>query len=74
MDVLEIGFLDDRRPFDKNRTIMPNTKSADDIFGRLDKGNAMIVAMIDYGTCRIENLAPCAESFIDGIRVIFKNT
>ena len=72
VDVLEIGFLDDRRPFDKNRTIMPDTKSADDIFGRLDKGNAMIVAMIDYGTCRIENLAPCAESFIDGIRVIFK--
>ncbi|MFR3117262.1 MAG: hypothetical protein ACLTOJ_07445 [[Clostridium] symbiosum] len=58
VDVLEIGFLDDRRPFDKNRTIMPDTKSADDIFGRLDKGNAMIVAMIDYGTCRIENLAP----------------
>lgn len=72
VDALEIGFLDERRPFDRNRTIMPDTKSADRIFGRLDKGNAMIVAMIDYGACGIENLSPCGESFIDGIRVIFK--
>ena len=28
--------------------------------------------MIDYGTCSIENLQPCSESFLDGIRVIFK--
>lgn len=72
VDALEIGFLDERRPFDRNRTIMPDTKSADQIFGKLNKGNAMIVAMIDYGTCGIEHLAPCEESFIDGIRVIFK--
>lgn len=28
--------------------------------------------MIDYGTCSISNLQPCEESFLDGIRVIFK--
>ena len=28
--------------------------------------------MIDYGTCSIENIEPCSESFLDGIRVIFK--
>lgn len=72
VDVLEIGFLDDRRPYDDNRTIMPDTESADRVYRNLDKGNSMIVAMIDYGTCAIENLAPCSESFIDGIRVIFK--
>ena len=32
----------------------------------------MIVGMIDYGTCAIEKLIPAAESFMDGIRVIFK--
>ncbi|MFR1477063.1 MAG: hypothetical protein ACLSB9_15880 [Hydrogeniiclostridium mannosilyticum] len=32
----------------------------------------MVVGMIDYGTCSIENLQPCEESFLDGIRVIFK--
>lgn len=72
VDVLEIGFLDERQPFDYNRTMMPDTKSADHIYQKLYKGNTMIVAMIDYGTCGVENLSPCAESFIDGIRVIFK--
>ncbi|MEG2427974.1 MAG: aldolase catalytic domain-containing protein [Clostridium sp.] len=71
-DVLEIGFLDERRPFDKDRTMMPDTQSADRIFQKLDKKQAMIVAMIDYGTCSIDRLAPCSETFIDGIRVIFK--
>ena len=32
----------------------------------------MVVGMIDYGTCAIENLSPAEESFLDGIRVIFK--
>lgn len=72
VDVLEIGFLDERQPFDYNRTMMPDTKSADHIYQKLCKGNTMIVAMIDYGTCGVENLSPCSESFIDGIRVIFK--
>ena len=28
--------------------------------------------LIDYGTCDLENIEPCAESVLDGIRVIFK--
>ena len=50
VDILEIGFLDERRPFDRNRTIMPDTASADRLFGHLDKGSTMLVGMIDYGT------------------------
>ena len=46
VDILEVGFLDDRRSFDRNRTIMPTTQCADQIFGKLDKGNTMIVAML----------------------------
>lgn len=72
VDILEIGFLDERRPFDKNRTIMPDTDSADRLFGHLEKGNTMLVGMIDYGTCSIENVSPCSKSCLDGIRVIFK--
>lgn len=72
VDVIEVGFLDARRSFDINRSIMPDTDSADRIYGNLDKGNAMVVGMIDYGTCPIENLRPCRETFLDGIRVIFK--
>lgn len=72
VDIIEVGFLDDRRPFDIDRTIIPDTASADKIYGALNKKNAMVVGMIDFGTCAIENLAHCSESYLDGIRVIFK--
>lgn len=72
VDIIEIGFLDDRRPFDIDRSIMPDTASVERIFGALDRKQAMIVGMVDYGTCRIENFQPCEDSFLDGIRVIFK--
>lgn len=72
VEFIEIGFLDERRDFDMNRTIFPNTESANKIFAGLDKGNATVLGMIDYGTCGIENLQPAKDTFIDGIRVIFK--
>lgn len=72
VDVIEIGFLDDRRPFDINRSIMPDTDCVEKIYGGLDRKQAMVVGMIDYGTCKLENIKPCKDSFLDGIRVIFK--
>lgn len=72
VDIIEVGFLDDRRPFDIDRSIMPDTKSVERIWGKSYKKQAMVVGMIDYGTCDISNIAPCKESYLDGIRVIFK--
>jgi 4-hydroxy 2-oxovalerate aldolase len=72
INVIEVGFLDERRNFDINRSIMPDTASVEKIFGNIDKKNSMIVGMIDYGTCSIKNIQPCKESYLDGIRVIFK--
>lgn len=72
VDIIEIGFLDERRPFDADRSIMPDTDSVGKIFGELDRKQAMVVGMIDYGTCSLEHIKPCNESFLDGIRVIFK--
>ena len=72
VNIIEIGFLDERRPFDVDRSIMPDTKSAGKLYGNLNRKQAMIVGMIDYGTCGIENIEPCNESVLDGIRVIFK--
>lgn len=71
-DIIEVGFLDERRPFDINKSIMPDTESVRKIWGSVKKRPFMIVGMIDYGTCGIENIQPCEESFLDGIRVIFK--
>ncbi len=72
VDIIEVGFLDARRLYDASRTIMPNSKAVHEIFGKLDAGSAMLVGMIDYGTCGLENIVPCEESILDGIRVIFK--
>lgn len=72
VDVIEIGFLDERRPFDMDRSIMPDTDSVGKIYGKLDRRQAMIVGMIDFGTCSLEHIRPACESFLDGIRVIFK--
>lgn len=72
IDIIEIGFLDDRRPLDIDRSIMPDTESVGKIYGLLDRKQAMVVGMIDYGTCSLENIQPCEESYLDGIRVIFK--
>ncbi len=72
IDIIEIGFLDESRAADSNRTIMPDCAAVNRLYGGLDKGNALIVGMIDYGTCGIEHLIPCSDSFMDGIRIIFK--
>ena len=72
VEMIEVGFLDERCPFDPDRTILPDTASFDRVFGTLPKKNAMAVAMIDYGTCGIERLAPADKTCLDGIRVIFK--
>lgn len=72
VDFIEVGFLDDRRVFDINRSIMPTTECMSKIYGNLSKKHTEVVGMIDYGTCGIENIQPCRDTILDGIRVIFK--
>lgn len=72
VDIIEVGFIDDRRPFDINRSIFPDTVSIKKIYGAIPKKAPITVGMIDYGTCKLENIQPASESWIDGIRVIFK--
>ncbi len=72
VDIIEVGFMDERRTYDPDRTIMPDSDAVERNFGKFDHGNSMIVGMIDFGTCGIKNVKPCTESCLDGIRVIFK--
>ncbi|MCR5268082.1 MAG: aldolase catalytic domain-containing protein [Lachnospiraceae bacterium] len=72
IDIIEIGFLDDRRVYDWDRSILPDTESVEKTYGSLDRRDSMIVGMIDYGTCDISHVQDAQESFLDGIRVIFK--
>lgn len=72
VDMIEVGFIDERRPYDYNRSIFPNTEAIGRTFDCVTKRPPMVLGMIDYGTCSLENIQPCEESFLDGIRVIFK--
>ncbi len=72
VEFMELGFLDQRRPFDINRSIMPDTECMRKIYGKLDRKKTKLVGMIDYGTCDISNIQPCKDCYLDGIRVIFK--
>ena len=72
VDYIEIGFMDDRRKFDENRSIAPGSAAMSRLYEGLDKKNAFVVGMIDYGTCDISLVQPQTETIMDGIRVIFK--
>lgn len=72
LEYIEVGFIDNRVQFDYDKSIMPNTECVGKIWGQLDKKKTKVVAMIDYGTCDISNIQPCKDSYLDGIRVIFK--
>ncbi|MBR6147718.1 MAG: aldolase catalytic domain-containing protein [Lachnospiraceae bacterium] len=72
VDYIEIGFMDDRRDADMNRSIAPGTAAMSKIYEGLDKKGAFVVGMIDYGTCDISLIQPQSETIMDGIRVIFK--
>ncbi len=72
VDIIEVGFLDARRTFDFDRSMNPDTQSFNKIFKNESKGSAIVVGMIDFGTCPIENIQERKDSFLDGIRVIFK--
>lgn len=54
IDIIEVGFIDNRRQHDLNRSIFPDTDSIKPIFKNLDTDKAMILGMIDFGTCPIE--------------------
>ncbi len=69
-DIVEIGFLNDNYKFNPDYTINPSTSSYDKIFKNEKKHNTLVSAMIDYGTCSVDNIKP--PDFIDIIRVIFK--
>lgn len=72
VDIIEVGFLNENRSYDAERTIFPDAQAVNRMYHGLSKGKSMIVGMIDYGTCSVDKLLPETESFMDGIRVIFK--
>jgi 4-hydroxy 2-oxovalerate aldolase len=72
IDIIEVGFIDERRNYDENRSIFPDTNSIHPFFKDIERPKATIVGMIDFGTCSIDKISHQSVSCLDGIRVIFK--
>ena len=58
VEFIEVGFLDDRREFDSDRTIQPTTECYDKIFENIENKKSCVVAMIDYGLSLIHISEP----------------
>ncbi len=72
IEIIEIGFLDETRTYDSDKTIMPDCNAVNATYAGMEKGDSIVVGMIDFGHCGIDNILPCEDCFLDGIRVIFK--
>jgi 4-hydroxy 2-oxovalerate aldolase len=72
VDIIEVGFIDERRSYDENRSIFPDTNSILPLFENIDRPKAVIVGMVDFGSCSIDRISNQSLSCLDGIRVIFK--
>ncbi|MEG0759705.1 MAG: hypothetical protein RR505_14930, partial [Raoultibacter sp.] len=53
MDVIELGFLNESVTASRDSTNFPDTDALNAVYGNLRKTKALLVAMIDYGTCGI---------------------
>ena len=56
VDFIELGFINEKREYDPDRSIFPDVKSMTKTYGNLDKGDALVVGMIDYGTLDISKV------------------
>ena len=72
IELIEVGLIDASCKYDKNRSIFPDIQSIDKTLNGLSTTQSMLVAMIDFGAFPAENIVPCSQSILTGIRVIFK--
>lgn len=71
IDIIEVGYLYDKKEFDSNYTRFGNTDAIKDVL-KDKKTDSMVVAIVDYGDCDISRIKPVNETNLNGIRVTFK--
>ena len=71
IDVIELGYLDDKAGSEKGRTKFISEKSIYQNFLKSKKSGVTYVAMIDYGKFDVDSLENRCEKGIDGIRLAF---
>lgn len=71
VDVIELGYIDDKNGSEKNRTQYINETVIPQCILKHKIPGITYVAMMDYGKFDIDNLQPRTEDGIDGIRMAF---
>ncbi len=71
IDIIEVGYIDEKDGSEKGRTKYCNEQVISKYFMKKKKSNVTYVAMIDYAKFNPDNLQPCSQNSIDGIRVAF---
>lgn len=71
VDIIEMGYIDDEKGSECGRTKYINEKVITQHILKHKKPGITYVAMMDYGRFNVDNLGPCTEDGIDGIRIAF---
>ena len=71
VDVIELGYIDESKGSSAGRTQYKNEQVIPQCILKTKKPGVKYVAMIDYGKYNVDNLQPCTENSIDGIRLAF---
>lgn len=71
VDVIEMGYIDEKNGSISGRTQYINEQVISEHILKNKKSGITYVAMIDFGKFNPNNLLPCSNKTIDGIRVAF---
>ncbi|MFW0743027.1 aldolase catalytic domain-containing protein [Aliarcobacter butzleri] len=71
IDILECGYLNDKKGMKNNSTLFDSTATADKALAFLSKSDSQKVIMINLGDFDVKNLPPKEQTSINGIRLAF---
>lgn len=71
IDIIEVGYLRDTVAYDKNSTQFPDTESINQTLNKKSY-RQMVVALMDFGCCKIDHIADKKDSVLDGLRLTFR--
>lgn len=71
VEYIELGYIDEKNGSNRNRTQYKDEQIIKSCILKEKRPGTKYVVMMDYGKFHPENLQPCSEKDIDGIRVAF---
>lgn len=71
VEMIEMGYIDEKNGSESGRTQYINEQVIHQTILKKKKPGVTYVAMMDYGKFNPDNLAPCTEQSIDGLRLAF---